>query len=54
MVDWLGTVKDTLLLFADEAVQVFVDGDERFPFHFVVEVAQIGCLVSVDGDAVVF
>ena len=45
-------LKDTLLLLTGEAVQVLVDRDEGFPFHLVVEVAQIGCAVGVGHDAV--
>ena len=37
----------------DQAVQFLVDRDQGLTFHLVIEVAQVGCLVGVEDDAVV-
>jgi len=40
------------LLITEMLLEFFVDGDQRFAFHLVVEVAQVGCAVGVVDDAV--
>ena len=46
-------VAEVLLVVLDLVFELFIDGHECFTFHLVVEVAQVGCTVTVADDAVV-
>jgi hypothetical protein len=45
-------VSDPVLLLDDQGVELFVGRDQRLAFHLVVEIAQVGGAVGVDGHAV--